>query len=317
MASFDSAPRQPKSTSDTPPPELEDFKDNEELHRLLLRLPIQLRQVHMQHIADLHEDAATEYLYALHERRGEALRESVVNDENLRSYFDSHKEQIFKALETTLFADEESVIGRGTTAKINRLDLHAMDSESSENVPEMAIKYLITPNDQTLNVAAEHDLIAEVEQLRKIEFAESAAGADKFHIRVPHPYFYHRKGKIQCYGMELIDGINLDAVGSTVRNIDLKEELKETLKDIDQGALMQEIDLFFDTMHTICLHGDVKRGNMMVSRDGHFYVIDFGQSKLMTSVSDTHVETLEVAKEGEKRVAKKCVHDFLKELYET
>ncbi|MDB5237707.1 MAG: hypothetical protein JWL88_809 [Parcubacteria group bacterium] len=315
MSFFERPPSAPVTPIEVVP-EIEDFRDNEELYKLLIRLPSELRDSHLKRIAHLNDEEATGYLYELHERREGALRESVVSDESLEGYFTAHQEEIWKALETRVFEDEESVVGRGTTAKITRFNMRDIDPESDSAAPEVAIKYLISPNEHTINVSAEHDLISEVEQLRKIELAEEVAGANKLHIRVPHPYFYYRKGKTQCYAMELIDGMNLDAVETTVRAQDLKEELRGTLADIDREALMEEIDVFFDAMHKVCLHGDVKRGNMMISRDGHFYVIDFGNSKLLTSVSDTHTEALEEAKDSEKKKAKRCVQDFLKELYE-
>jgi|GEM_PF-1906622 len=295
--------------------ELEDFKDNLKLYTLLARLPESLRKEHMHRISHLADEEAEGYLFAVHERRDAAIRESVVSDETFEPYFEKHSKEIWHALETTVFEDKENVIGRGSTAFITRFNLEDISSDIPIPTDEIAIKYLVTPNPNTLSVSGEHDIIVEVEQMRRIEHAENLSVGPNSHIRVPHPYFYYQKGKIQCYGMELIDGINLERGASGDYSPELKAQLREALRNTDRDTLMKEIDLFFTTMHTICHHGDVKPANMMVSKEGTFYVIDFGQSKLMTSVRERDFITNEDWKEGEKRVAKESVRQFLDALF--
>lgn len=295
-------------------PEIEDFKDNEELYKLLTRIPVPLRAQHIARIEHLSDEEATGYLYAFHERRDAALRESVVSDEGLKGYFDIHKEAIWDALENHVFTDTDNHLGVGTTARIKRFDM-AEVADDGEEAPTLAIKYLVSPGEKTLTVSAEHDLIAEIEQLQKIEAAEIKALGNDSLIRVPHPYFYYSKGKKQCYGMELIDGINMERGMSGEYDEELKEELRGSLADLDRAELMRQVDVFFDTVHPICLHGDVKPRNLMVSRDGTFYVIDFGQSVLATNINDKQQEASEELKDAEKKNAKEAIGFFLSELF--
>lgn len=307
MASFESFPK-PPSVSEH---DVEDFQDSPELYRLLLKLPKALRQQHLARIVHLEEEEATGYLLALHERREAALRESMVSDTDLAPFFEENKEEIWSALETTVFTDAENLIGHGTTARIQRFDLSEI---GGGDAPTLAIKYLVSPTEKTLSVSGEHDLILELEQLRKIEEAEiKNIGADA-RIRVPHPYFYYRKGKIQCYGMEEIRGVNLEQAMSPDLEPERKAKIQAALERLDTQALMKDVDSFFDTMHGFCLHGDIKPKNLMISDDGNFYVIDFGQSVLTTHVSDKAQSAFEELKDTEKKNTKEIIGYFLNSL---
>lgn len=305
----ESPPKKRTQESD-PDPDVEDYQDNVILYRLISRLPKELRTEHLRRIEHLSDDEASDYLHALHEKRDAALRDSVVSDAELAPYFKEHEAEIWKALETEVFTDLNREIGRGSTAKIQRFDIGAI-GRGETTIEEVAVKYIVTPHADTISAEAEHDLILEVEQLRKLEIAErNALGKDAL-IRVPHPYFYYEKGKVQCYAMELIDGVNLERGIASDYSPELKADLRASLASLDEEALMREVDTFFDTMHGLCLHGDMKPANMMVSRDGTFYVIDFGQPKLLTKVEERHFETLQDFKVAEKRIARSSIRSFL------
>ena len=62
----------------------------------------------------------------------------------------------------------------------------------------------------TLSASAEHDMLHEMERIQIIEEMERNMSFKYF--RVPHPYFHHQTEHIQCYGMELIDGANLQEI---------------------------------------------------------------------------------------------------------
>ncbi len=304
-----------KSADAEPPAEIADYADNPVLYKLLSRLPAALRAEHLARIEHLEDDEAEGYLYALHERRDAALRESEVSDEGLRPYFEGHSQEIWNALETHVFSDSNNHIGAGTTARIKRFDLSEVSTPDDESVPSVAVKYLVSPTEKTLSVSGEHDLLLELEQIRKIELAELEANGANTNIRVPHPYFYYRKGKIQCYAMELIDGINLEQGMSKDYDSVLRDELREAFKDIDRETLAKELEDFFDTMHVFCVHGDVKPRNLMASRDGHIYVIDFGQSLLASKVTEKANDAFAEIKDMEKKQAKDALKFFLDALY--
>lgn len=293
--------------------ELEDYTDNETLYTLLARLPKELRQEHLTRIEHLNDDEAEGYLYALHERRDAAIRESNVSDEELKPYFEEHKRTIWESLETSVFTDEQNHIGAGTTARIKSFDLSSFGPNAP--VSEVAVKYLVTPNSKTLSASGEHDMVVEVEQMQAIEQAEIEANGTDTRVRVPHPYFHYRKGKIQCYGMERIDGVNLEQGAAGRFDSDFKDALRSALKDVKRDTFMNDIDRFFDTMHSICLHGDIKPRNLMISRDGTLYIIDFGQSVLATHVDEKSQSAFEELKEMEKRSTKDALRFFLDRLF--
>jgi RIO-like serine/threonine protein kinase len=64
-------------------------------------------------------------------------------------------------------------------------------------------------------------------------------------------------------------------------------------------------------MHTVCVHGDMKAGNIMVTRDGRFYVIDFGQSMVETDINDKARDQFEVLKDDDRNLARLAVTQFL------
>lgn len=305
----------PKQSKAEPPPELSDYLDHKELHLLLSRLPAELRTEHLVRIQHLEDNEATGYLYALHEKRGNALRESQVSDESIQPYFTEHSKEIWSALESHVFTDVDNHIGAGTTARIKRFDLSEVAGPNDRPMPSVAVKYLVTPTEKTLSVSGEHDLILELEQLQQIELAELEANGPDTRIRVPHPYFFYRKGKIQCYAMELIDGINLEQGRSNTYSQEVRDELREAFRGVDRKELFAQLNDFFDTMHSFCVHGDVKPRNLMASRDGHIYVIDFGQSLLANRVTEKSADAFGEIKDMEKKQAEGAVRFFLDALY--
>ena len=302
--------KQSKPPAIEPPLSLDDFQDTPELRKLLVQIPIELRSRHMSHIEDLDDKEAAEYLRDILAKRETASRESLVSEPSLKNYFDAHSQEIWHALETDVFTATNNRLGKGQTARIKRFALNEIAPKSP--VDSLAIKYLVTPTYKTLSVSGEHDLIREVERIQKIEEAEMASVDPTQLIRVPHPYFYYRNDKIQCYGMEEIHGIDLDDRNNELsQRPELKERYRETLAGLDREALMAEVDRFFDTMHVICLHGDVKPANIMVSATGQFYVIDFGQSVLANDIDEKSGPAFENLKDEEKLNAKQAIRSFL------
>lgn len=294
------------------PATIDDFGDMPQVQNMLHRLPPELQAVHASRIADLDEEHAFEYMMQLLEKRESAMRESVVSDAAVAPYFHEHEREIWKDLETRVFSDPENFLGSGMTAKVKKYQLE--DSRTKKEIP-LAIKYLLTPTEKTLSVSGEHDLIREVERVRAIEEAEQQIHADNLSIRVPHPYFYYKNEKTQCYGMECIDGVTLEQGISGHWDKDLKEDLQKNLKDLDKSALFEEVDTFFDAVHHVCLHGDIKPGNIMISREGTFYVIDFGQSILAHEISDKDQWAFETLKQDEKDNTKAALTLFLNNLF--
>lgn len=293
------------------PATIDDFGDMPQVQNMLHRLPPELQAVHASRIADMDEEHVFEYLMQLLERRESAIRESVVSDEAVAPYFHAHEREIWKDLETRVFMDTQNFLGSGQTARVKKFELP--DEKTNKEIP-LAVKYLLTPTEKTLSVSGEHDLIREVERVRAIEEAEHEIHADNLRIRVPHPYFYYKNAKTQCYGMEYVDGITLEQGIKGDLDPEMKKELQQNLQRLAREDLFGEVDLFFDAVHHVCLHGDIKPANIMVSREGKFYVIDFGQSVLAHEISDKDRDAFEVLKQDEKDGTKSAITHFLNAL---
>jgi serine/threonine protein kinase len=303
----------PHRSEEVPPvhASVDDFLDNQELHTLLKRLPMQLLATHLDRIGEMEDDEAIAYIRGVHEKRREVMEESVVSDPSIRDYFGRHAKDIWKALDTEVFEDVHNMLGSGQTARVMRYEVNDLREDFS--MP-FAIKYLVTPTEKTLSASGEHDLLLEVERIEKIEQAEAEHAEEVPHLRVPHPYFHHQDGRIQCYGMELIDGADLLQVTEGTISEGMRRALQESLRGIDRDALYREVDVFFDAMHTVCLHGDIKLANIMVSQDGHFYIIDFGQSILANDIDDKSRESFDNLKDDEKKHTKTLLAHFLNTL---
>lgn len=296
--------RRPESTVD-------DYADAPEIQKQLRLLPKELQERHLLHIEDakLSDEETLAYLAAVHEKRDEALREEEVSDPSIREYFDAHKDEIHHALENEVLRDQGRLLGSGMTAVIKKFEIE----DAGRTVP-FAIKYLVTPTEKTLSASGEHDLILEVERIEKIEQAERTHADETLHLRVPHPYFHYKHGRLQCYGMELVDGIDLQKFMDGSCTPELRDELRASLRDVSRETLAREVEVFFDVMHDVCLHGDIKLANIMVNREGRFYIIDFGQSILANDVDEKAQENFRNLKEDEKYSAKKLIDLFLAEL---
>ncbi len=116
--------RIPSAESPIPSATADDFADAPELHAALKRLPEELQGVHATRMSDMDDEDALAYITAIHEKRESAVRESVVSDEGIKAYFESHEEEIWKHLETDVFSDTDNFLGRGQTARIKRFELH-------------------------------------------------------------------------------------------------------------------------------------------------------------------------------------------------
>ena len=268
---------------------------------LLKRLPETLAVRHVAHIEknDLAEDESREYLEGILEKRGEALTETVISDVDFLEKIQYQKESILEQIETEVFTDRENFLGSGMTAQVKYFEIS--DERTAEKIP-VAVKYLLTPTKMTLSASAEHDMLVEVGRIQTIEILEEEAHL-KF-IKVPHPYFHHQNNKIQCYGMELIDGFDLSHELEKMIDGQDKTHLIEKLSSLSISEVENEIEIFFNKMHEYCIHGDMKPANMMVNKQGMFYIIDFGQSRLVSDIPDKAQDQLYTLREDEIHIAK-------------
>jgi serine/threonine protein kinase len=150
-----------------------------------------------------------------------------------------------------------------------------------------------TPIEGTISAAEEHRVLIEVERMQIIEKIESGDIEKHKHVRVPHPYFQYDSGKIQCYGMELIKGLNLhEAIQGEWFDEEQKTKVREAIGHIPLEEIRKEFEIFIENMHQFCLHRDIKPANIMISEEGMFYLIDFGQSELVTNMHGKNPEQI-------------------------
>jgi serine/threonine protein kinase len=283
----------------------EDYVDNPALYGLLKRLPSELITFHTTKIesGNMADEEAISYIKDVLKKREAATTVSEISDSSIKKHFEGRESEIFEHIENDLFFDQESQIGSGMTAKVKLYEI-----ETENIIVPTAVKYLVTPTSKTLSAQGEHDMILEVERLVEIEKLEEKSKGHLTHLRVPHPYFHHRTEHIQCYGMEYIDGVTLEQASEQKwRDSTLKGDIAEALKNTTMESLFDEIDMFYSNMHEYCLHGDMKPGNMMIGRDGTLYIIDFGQSVLISHIPDKARGQLEVLKEDEIKFSKDAV----------
>ena len=296
-----------EDANELPLPDIEDFAGTP-FYRLLFKIPESLVTQHLIFIerSGFSDQEAVEYLEGIIEGRAEALTETVISDAGLLERIRDQKESILKHLETDVFTDTENFLGSGMTAKVKFFEIS--DLSTGEMLP-LAIKYLLTPTKMTLSASAEHDMLIEVERIQKVEAIEEQAHLN--YIKVPHPYFHHQNSKIQCYGMELVDGFDLSKELYNMKSGEEKNQLINILSALDTEVLEEEIETFFNCMHEYCIHGDMKPANIMVSKGGKFYIIDFGQSRLISDIPEKARDQLYTLREDEIRIAKTSIRKLI------
>lgn len=291
-----------------PPPTMEDYTDAP-FYSILRAIPSELRTKHLTYIENngLSDEEASDYLKQILERRKEVMTETHVSDLSFSEKIKGRSDEIFKQIETSVYSDPENYLGGGMTARVMYFEI--ADPATGETLPT-AVKYLVTPTEMTLSASAEHDMLLEVERIQTIE--ELEAPVHLKHIKVPHPLFHHQNSTVQCYGMELVDGFDLSADLLNMPEGTDKDTVVENLAKLDIDTVEQEIETFFTRMHTYCLHGDIKPANLMVDKTGMFYVIDFGQSRLVNDIPDKAQEQLYTLREDEIKFTKDIIRKTIK-----
>ncbi len=294
------------------PIHISDYED-ESYYPLLTKLPVQLALYHVRHIENenMSAEEAYSYLSDIIAARQEVVTESTISDERLREMITDHQ-QLFRTLETSVFYNPDNYLGTGMTAKVKLYEL-TTDNPDTPVVP-MAVKYVVTPTSKTLTAEREHGVIKEVERMSTIERAELAHPRRSKYIRVPHPYLHHATDKLQLYAMERIDGMTIEqACTEGMLYEDMRAAIEHSpLAAVDEHELDGYIERFFQTMHGYCLHGDIKPRNIMISREGVLYVIDFGQSVMTSNFDESQQDALENLKDGEIKQTQLMVKELLR-----
>jgi len=286
-----------------------DYED-EVFYGQLRQFPPELAQRHITFIEaeSLNDEEAGEYLLQQLALREQAVQVMGISDESLAEAISSEAE-FFEHIRSTLFEDSESIIGHGTTSKICQYRIADR---------QLAIKYVVTPKANTRSAASEHNVIREFERMCIIESLESESESKHPLIKTPHPQFHFKDARIQCYGMEQIKGNGFDQIlGNTASDANMESFRESQLSEASLEDILEQVEEFFRTMHSYCIHGSLKADNIMLSTSGEIYIIDFGDSTLLSETEQITPEQLATNMDDEIKITKQLVTSVYRKVFDT
>lgn len=186
------------------------------------------------------------------------------------------------------YGNPDSFLGEGRTAKVH---VHP----SCLNV---CIKYIKDVDSYT---KTDIPLYQEYKRLRELQELSTKG------VRTPTPYFEDTNGG-HMYGMERINGNTL------VQIMDKPNENKDLIKlakTLDREVVLDNLVSYIQEMHEDfkITHNDLEVINLMLGRDGNFYVIDFGKSKF-EEIGEDH----EMYRNNDIKTVKSAVREFFNKI---
>lgn len=239
-------------------PSQESSSKEKELAGLLAKLPQELRKKWELKSDELPLEEAISLVRDVIAKRVEA-KERIFTEIHTIENPELQKEirSVVSTIEKT-FGDANFFVGNGSVAEVYHMPY----------APHVCVKYLVSPA-----AAREHGN----------NFREEVGYLDDLHgfqiegVRVPNAYFYHMSDFGTCFGMENIDGLSLDRVIDKLDTVDFLEVIKSQKKE----DVIFKIRAFISAMHAEkkIVHRDLSPRNIMVDREGRWYIIDFGRAK--------------------------------------
>lgn len=157
------------------------------------------------------------------------------------------------------FGDSNFFINNGATAEVYILPV----------APHLCVKYITDQEKYNENnhMRVEYGFL---DQLHNFEVDG---------IRAPHPYFLRiHPSEGHSYGMERIDGESLSLIlEKPEKNIELIEMVRKLNREQVGDALISYIKAMHKKFNIT--HRDLAKRNVMVDKQGNFYIIDFGKAK--------------------------------------
>lgn len=230
----------------------------DELERLISLLPKELQNRWIDQIEELEIDEAITFVQNIIAKREEAKEKIFTNVYNLESeVLQKEVRSVLRDVETTL-GNESYFLGEGAVAKVYE----------TPYAPHVCVKYIV--NNEMLErhgntMRQEADYLVLLDNF-------SVEG-----IRIPKIHFRYMSENVVCFGMEKVDGMSLDKIINDRDSCDFLEVITRQDKSKVLHAMKSFISKMHDDMKVV--HRDLAPRNIMVDRNGVWYVIDFGKAK--------------------------------------
>lgn len=229
-----------------------------ELALVLSKLPIELRKIWTERTDELAIDDAITLIRDILRKRDIAKEKIFTSINEIKD--PTLQEEVRAAVHTVegSFGNAELFVGNGSVAEVYFLP----------EAPHVCVKYLINPN-----MAREHgnNFREESDHLNTMQ------GFTVEGIRAPDLFFYHNSDFGTCFGMEKIDGKSINIITESPESIDYLDVIKKQ----DMHDVLRRMRAYITKMHSEkkIVHRDLTARNIMVDRNGDWYVIDFGRAK--------------------------------------
>lgn len=158
----------------------------------------------------------------------------------------------------TTFGNGDFFVGNGTVAEVYEMP-------HSEHV---CVKYLVNPS-----MAREHGNNFQEELTHLEEVASLVVDG----VRAPFPYFYHSSDSGTCFGMEKIQGLSFSRIIENPAAV----QFLNVIRKQDEKDVVGRYRNYVKALHSDAkkVHRDLTPRNLMVDKDGNWFVIDFGRAK--------------------------------------
>jgi tRNA A-37 threonylcarbamoyl transferase component Bud32 len=172
----------------------------------------------------------------------------------------SLQEEVRRAVHTveTTFGSPDLFVGNGSVAEVYFIP----------QAPHVCVKYLVNPD-----MAREHGNNFREES----QYLSSMHNFSVDGIRTPKYLFYHSSDFGTCFGMEKIEGRSINLITKNPEDFPYINVLKKQ----NQEDVLRRMRNFITQMHQEkkIVHRDLTDRNIMVDKEGNWYVIDFGRAR--------------------------------------
>lgn len=236
----------------------ESVNKEHELTLLLFKLPPELREKWQEKADELDIEEAIDLIQGVVKSRNEAKEKIFTEIHDIESpELQEEVRGVVHTIENT-FGDANFFVGNGSVGHVYEMPY----------APHVCVKYLVDPA-----IAREHGN----------NFREEMGYLDDLHrfevkgVRVPDVYFYHMSDFGTCFGMEKIDGLSLDRIIANPEAVDFLDVIRAQRKE----DVIASVRAFMEKLHSEkkIVHRDMSPRNIMVDKQGRWYVIDFGRAK--------------------------------------